>query len=197
MELEECFYLHKGSYRTSSREREGIENMEKTKLAQFLLQAAEETFSMMLGLAVVSRKEPIPAVDSPSERVVALIGIAGLYHGTGLIACSSALACRFASQMLMTEYSAVDGEVLDAIGEIANMIFGNVKTLLEEEVGLLGLSIPTVIHGRNFSTRTVIEQSVVIPFEVEGETFELRLCLSQNLQSGKPCTPQQMVAELI
>ena len=47
--------------------------------------------------------------------------------------------------MMLADYTSVEGEVLDAIGEIANMIFGNVKTALESEVGDLGLSIPTVI----------------------------------------------------
>ena len=35
--------------------------------------------------------------------------------GTGTISCSAEFACRIASQMLMAEYLAVDGDVLDAV----------------------------------------------------------------------------------
>ena len=44
--------------------------------------------------------------------------------------------------MLMAEYLAVDGDVLDAVAEVANMILGNVKTTLERSLGSMGMSIP-------------------------------------------------------
>ena len=56
--------------------------------------------------------------------------------------------------MLMTESTAVDEDVLDAVAELTNMIIGSVKTDLEQHLGPLGLSIPTVVFGRNFKTRT-------------------------------------------
>ncbi len=152
---------------------------------------------MMLGMsfALLPENTLSHKVDSTDERVVTLIGIAGSYHGTGMIGVSPALACRLSSAMLMAEYTAVDSEVLDAMGEVSNIIFGNVKTLLEEQVGPLGLSIPTAIHGKNFSIRTPVEQWVVLPLEVEGALFDLRLCLSQNSQSGKSSIVQQIVSD--
>ena len=54
------------------------------------------------------------------------------------------------ANMLMTEASAVNEEVLDAMAELTNMVIGNVKTKLESQLGPLGLSIPTVVYGRNF-----------------------------------------------
>ncbi len=56
--------------------------------------------------------------------------------------------------MLMTEAPSVNEDVLDAVAELTNMIIGNVKTELEAQVGPLGLSIPTVVYGRNFQTKT-------------------------------------------
>src|SRR3546814_14068538 len=60
--------------------------------------------------------------------------------------------------MMMAEYDAVNDEVLDAMAEVTNMIIGNVKTALEERIGCMGLSIPTVIYGRNFTYRAVGNQ---------------------------------------
>ena len=48
------------------------------------------------------------------------------------------LACRICSQMLMTESSAVNEEVLDAVAELTNMIIGSVKTDLESISGRSG-----------------------------------------------------------
>jgi chemotaxis protein CheX len=81
----------------------------------------------------------------------------------------------------MTEYDAVTEDVLDAMAEMANMIFGNVKTELEEQLGGLGLSIPTVIFGRNFATRSVGQQSwTVVPIRAGSDLMELKICLAKN-----------------
>ena len=74
-------------------------------------------------------------------------------RAAGSISCTPALACRICSQMLMTESTAVDEEVLDAVAELTNMIIGSVKTDLEQHLGPLGLSIPTVVFGRNFKNQ--------------------------------------------
>jgi chemotaxis protein CheX len=59
------------------------------------------------------------------------------------------------------------------------MILGNVKTLLEEELGPMGLSIPTVIYGRNFTTRSVGKSEwTVVPFTCLGEKVEIQICLA-------------------
>jgi chemotaxis protein CheX len=88
---------------------------------------------------------------------------------------------------MMSEYAAVDDEVLDAVAEVTNMILGNVKTALEERIGPMGLSIPTVIYGRNFSSKTVGKQEwTVVPFDCEGERLEVQLCLAEQRDSMKP-----------
>jgi chemotaxis protein CheX len=66
------------------------------------------------------------------------------------------------------------------------MILGNVKTSLEERIGPMGLSIPTVIYGRNFSSRTVGKQEwTVVPFDCYGERLEVQLCLAEQRDSAR------------
>jgi chemotaxis protein CheX len=94
----------------------------------------------------------------------------------------------------MTEFTAVNEEVLDAFGELTNMIIGSFKTELESIAGPMGLSIPTVIYGRNFTTRSLgHEEWVVVPFDCAGHKMEVKVCLkAQNAgtdgsrQSSKP-----------
>jgi chemotaxis protein CheX len=83
--------------------------------------------------------------------------------------------------MLMTESPAVNEEVLDAIAELTNMIVGNVKTDLERHLGPLGLSIPTVVYGRNFKTRSAgSTEWIVVRFRWGDEEMQARVCLAQR-----------------
>jgi chemotaxis protein CheX len=79
------------------------------------------------------------------------------------------------------EAEAVDGDVLDAVAEVANMVIGNVKTGLEQDLGPLGMSIPTIIFGKNFSARSAgSEEWLTVPFYCENERIEVKLCLAPN-----------------
>ena len=156
--------------------------MDQKLLVKSVVSAATDVFGMMLGLeikpgeAYVEQSRP-----AETERVVALIGLAGTWIGTGMISCTPDFACKISSLMLMTECDAVTEDVLDAMAEMANMIFGNVKTELEEQLGGLGLSIPTVIFGRNFATRSVSQQAwIVVPVESGTDLMELKICLTKN-----------------
>jgi chemotaxis protein CheX len=157
------------------------------ELVSLVQSSTESVFATMLGQDVIAGSAYLDTVASPSSNgIVSFIGLAGAWMGTGSISCSASCACRIASQLLMSEYGAVDDEVLDAVAEVTNMIIGNVKTSLEERLGPMGLSIPTVIYGRNFSSRTVGKQEwTVVPFECYGERFEVQLCLAEQRDSAR------------
>jgi chemotaxis protein CheX len=84
----------------------------------------------------------------------------------------------------MSEASAVNEEVLDAVGEIANMIIGNFKTAAESRVGTLGLSVPTVIFGRNFISKSLGNKDwLVLPFKCGEDSFEVRMWFAPAAES--------------
>src|ERR1039458_530241 len=103
------------------------------------------------------------------------------WAGTGCVSCSPVLACRVCSHMLMTETTAVNEEVLDAVAELTNMIIGSVKNDLERELGPLGLSIPTVVFGKNFRTKSAGHAEwIVRRFHWDSDAFEVRICLAPS-----------------
>lgn len=158
------------------------------ELVQIVRAATDEVCVTMLAVNPEQRdayQDTTAALSS--NGVVSLIGLAGAWIGTGSISCSANLACKVAGCLMMTEYDSVTDEVLDAVAEVTNMIIGNVKTSLEEHLGPMGLSIPTVIHGRNFASRTVGTQEwSIVPFTIAGEILEVQLCLAQNREAGRP-----------
>ena len=151
-----------------------------------ITQSVTQIFTTMMCVDIQKGEVSIET-DSPeaNDGVVSLIGLAGTWAGTGSIRCSPALACRICSQLLMTESSSVDEEVLDAVAELTNMVVGNVKTDLETLLGPLGLSIPTVVFGRNFKTKSAGHTEwTVVQFAWEGEPLVVKMCLAPNDRSS-------------
>jgi chemotaxis protein CheX len=147
-----------------------------------ICRAVTEIFSTMMGSEIQPGEVSVESgTPEANDGVVSLIGLAGTWVGTGSICCSPALACRICSQLLMTESSAVDEEVLDAVAELTNMVVGNVKTDLETQLGPLGLSIPTVVYGRNFKTKSASHAEwIVVRFQWMDEPLVVKLCLAPN-----------------
>jgi len=61
------------------------------------------------------------------------------------------------------------------------MIIGSVKNDLERELGPLGLSIPTVVFGKNFRTKSAGHADwIVHRFQWDSDSFEVRICLAPS-----------------
>jgi len=162
-------------------------------IATSIRHAVNEAFSTMLSATIEPGEvldpsaAPEASLPEPNEGVVSFIGLAGSWQGTGTIMCSASVACRICSQMLMTDSKSVDEEVLDAIAELTNIVIGSVKNDLEQQLGPLGLSIPSVIFGRNFKTKNAAHAEWVIErFRWEGENFLVKLCLAPNEKQPAP-----------
>jgi chemotaxis protein CheX len=112
--------------------------------------------------------------------VIAVVGLAGDWIGSGGFYCSEDVARKIAAQLLMADFPTVDREVIDAMGEVANIIIGNVKNDLEQALGRLQLSVPTVIHGSNLNTSSGKNQNwTVVDFSGGIGTFSVRLSLQR------------------
>ncbi len=150
--------------------------------------STSEVFATMLGMeAQAGEVKQGSSAPAPTEGVVSLIGLTGPWVGTGSISCSPRMACAVAGALMMCEYPAVDEEVLDAVAEVTNMVIGNAKTMIEEKVGPMGLSIPTVIFGRNFSTKSAGSRSwTMVPFHFSVGKVLVQMCLVQNNEGNAP-----------
>lgn len=158
----------------------------KDHLAKSISEAVEAVFSTMLGSSVVPGEITFQTgAPDAHDGVLSFIGVAGSWAGTGCVSCSPEVACRVCSQMLMTESTAVNEEVLDAVAELTNMIIGSVKNDLEVELGPLGLSIPTVVFGKNFRTKSAGHAEwTVRRFQWDADSFEVRMCLAPSEQKA-------------
>jgi chemotaxis protein CheX len=163
-------------------------------LERSVVGATTEVFTMMLDMAVESMGDASEAAPTESG-LVSIVGITGDWAGSGLFCCSPAFASVICSKMLDSALDpandAIGEEVLDVVAEVTNMVIGNIKNLLESAVGPLAISVPTVIHGRNFHFRNLagLSKSATV-FQAEGEQFEVRVSLAPAQQTaGRPRVP--------
>jgi chemotaxis protein CheX len=157
----------------------------RSAIVESLIRSAGDVFSTMLGAELSHGEVTVEGTASEAnDGVVSFIGIAGSWAGTGSLTCSPAMACRICAAMLMTEAPAVNEDVLDAVAELTNMIVGNVKTDLEHELGPLGLSIPTVVFGRNFRTRSAgTAEWIHVRFLWDEDPLLIKMCLAPSEKS--------------
>ena len=156
--------------------------MKQEVVVEAIHAATIEVFATMLGWEI-SCLEAYTEIKGPgpSSGIIAVVGLAGTWVGTASISCDTSLACRISTAMMGTSYTEINEEVLDILSEIANMVIGNFKNTAELYLGPLGLSIPTVIYGFNFSARSPgKEKWIVVPFTCDGEMFEVKMCLTPN-----------------
>jgi len=167
----------------------GVERM--TVIVQDVLirsinDAVSEVFLTMLDMSVHCTGL-VPDSRASDSGVVALVGITGDWGGSGVFCCTPAFAGGICARMLGMDSGAnktmIDEEVLDVVAEVANMMVGNIKNGLEPATGPLAISVPTVIHGRNFQFRSGTGlRGATLGFEAEGERFEVRISLAPTAE---------------
>ncbi|TGU71147.1 chemotaxis protein CheX [Geomonas terrae] len=131
-------------------------------------------FSTMVMLDVVDE----PPLDEPvlnfHETVTSMVGLAGSHTGILAIHCPKRLALQVTSNMLGMDITEVDDDVNDAMGEIANMVGGDVKHIFSPGGADINLSIPTVIYGSDYAMESVSSaESLVMPFICGDDRFLL------------------------
>jgi chemotaxis protein CheX len=157
-------------------------------LVQSVTDATAEVFSTMLEME--AEYTGIVGENRAQELgIISLVGITGDWGGSGVFCCSPVLASILCARMLGNELNpgspSIDDEVLDVVAEITNMVVGNIKNGVEPVTGPLAISVPTVIHGRNFAFRNAVGlQGVALSFRTEGETFEVRISLAPTAETA-------------
>ncbi|MFY9855428.1 MAG: chemotaxis protein CheX [Terracidiphilus sp.] len=115
---------------------------------EMLEQIVGSVFSTMMSLEV----SPTTATWSLSgDRLTSSVYLTGDWNGAVLLDCNPRQACQFAGRILsMDPPEVVDDDVRDVLGELANMIGGNMKCSMTTGVSL---SMPTVMEGRDYDMR--------------------------------------------
>ena len=111
-----------------------------------LAQIVENVFLTMLRLEVRQLTANTSAVPNSLTAAVHLVGD---WKGVVLLQCGLPEALAFANCLMPNrDPSDVEESVRDTLGELANMVGGNLKSVLPPGVAL---SIPTVVAGTDYA----------------------------------------------
>lgn len=125
-----------------------------------------KTFETMLGCEA---KRGELSLAHPSKRqfpISSVIGLSGRAAGMVVINFSEEVAKQAASAMLMMEVTELNEDVLDAVGEVANMVAGSAKAQLEEYE--LSISLPNIVTGKDHEIHFPSDTTpICVPFDTD------------------------------
>lgn len=146
-----------------------------------LIAATEEVFERMVCIPVTVGTYDGIAAHERHPHVVATVAFAG--HRNGFVSFHSSIdiANEIAGAMLGLPTELVNGEMPDAMGEIANMIAGSFRTKMAALEPPWTITCPSVTVGGDFTTRYPSDVSEArVPFTMNGRTVEVELILSRR-----------------
>lgn len=110
-------------------------------------QIVTDTFQTMLATDTA----PTAAAPYGENVVTALVSFGGSWKGALALECGDRQAVLFAQRFLqMDDITEVNGDVCDSMGELANIVAGNLKSVLPSG---LGLGTPSVVQGHEYRIR--------------------------------------------
>lgn len=110
-----------------------------------------------------------------------IIGLSGEANGAVAISLKEITACRITNILTNNEHTSIDSYVTDTIGEIINIIVGNVKVHYEENYRIK-ITLPTIIKGKSHSFIWPSEKTriICIPFSIfENQEFFISIVMEQ------------------
>lgn len=140
------------------------------------LKSLVNTFRTMLSCEARRGALGIAKTGGRHFPISGVIGLSGNAVGVVVINLSEEVALKAASALLMTECHEVDAEVVDAVGELANVVAGRAKAELEEFD--LSVSLPSVITGRGHEIRFPSAAEVIsVPYDTDFGPLRLEVGL--------------------
>lgn len=130
-------------------------------------QVTETVWNLMLHIPVSDSKQQLA---HSGEMVAARVEIHGAWNGAVTIVCPAELARELAGTMYDSQGAPLpNGDVQDALGELTNMVGGNIRGMLPEDCQL---SLPQKVTGGDCPAGKALYE---LGFSCQGKPFWLLL----------------------
>lgn len=138
------------------------------KTIEAFVKGIQDTLHTMAATEVKYDKPYIEKSFQMKGDVAAIVGlVAPPLKGSFIISFSKAGILQVYNNMLGEAYTELTEEVKDAVGEIANMVYGSSKTLLNQNGYNFQMALPTVVLGEYFPAKDHQGVTLVIPFSFQ------------------------------
>ena len=143
------------------------------------------TLEVLKTMAFVDAKNEKPFIKSSLSSAGSVTGIIGMagekVQGTMVVSFSKECILRIVSNMLGEEFDKLDEVIVDAVGELTNMISGGAKRRLSEKGYAFEMAIPSMVTGEGIQIyHQANAKAIVIPFSIPEGKFWVEACLQKS-----------------
>lgn len=142
------------------------------------LKAVKNVFDTMIGVPFTLGKPSLKNDSAPSYEISGIIGISGDVRGCVVISLSKGIALQLSSAMLDEEFTEIDEDCTDAIGEIANMVAGDAKKDFPKINTMV--SVPTVVLGKHKVAYPSGIPIISIPCKTSAGQLSIDIAVKEN-----------------
>jgi chemotaxis protein CheX len=138
------------------------------KYVQSFINVSKNVFKGLINAEIEAERPYFSDQASyPNWDISGIIGITGEARGAVVISLKKGLALKLTEILTSKKHDDVDDEVVDSIGEIINIIAGNLKLDFEKEFRLV-ISLPTVVRGNDHTIQWPYADARIIclPFKI-------------------------------
>lgn len=155
--------------------------IDQARIGEEIVKGIKDVFSTMLMVDLDDEAALINQRLSLPSNLSSMIGLGGGIRGVLAIHCPAAVAKAITSSFLGMEVDDLNEDVKDAIGEIANMVAGNLKISFADEGIDIELAIPTSVVGESFNICGAAKaQRVIVPLKMHNDPFWVELMYVLN-----------------
>lgn len=145
-------------------------------IGQDIIGATTDVFSTMLMMDLVVGDPVEGPGGEVFSNITSMLGLGGDIRGMLAVHCPAAVAKAITSGFLGMDVDELNEDVKDAIGEIANMVAGNLKVAFAGHDLKIELAIPTSIVGESYRVGGMLgARRVAVPFDMENGQFLVEL----------------------
>jgi chemotaxis protein CheX len=150
------------------------------EISDKIIESAKEIFSSMVMMEISVNGDSMIKSEPLIESISGVIGLAGTHKGVLAIHIPNKVAMAITSSFLGMDVDEINEDVEDAVGELANMLGGNVKSILSENGRDINLSLPSTITGKQYDFQPTKEaERIIIPFRCDAGEFTVDLQLEK------------------
>jgi chemotaxis protein CheX len=145
-------------------------------IGQDIVSATTDVFSTMLMVDLVIG-DPVEGPGGEfASNITSMLGLGGDIRGMLAVHCPAVVAKAITGGFLGMDVDELNEDVKDAIGEIANMVAGNLKIAFAGYDMKIELAIPTSIVGESYRVGGMLgARRVAVPFEMGSGQFLVEL----------------------
>lgn len=135
-----------------------------------ITEITQNIWRTVLDLPLDTAEEPEPGGE-PS--VTCFVQVEGAWEGAVVLRCSTALAGVLAGAMFHDDSAPDPADVSDAMGELTNILAGNIKALLPQPCRI---ALPVVALGRDYQVQMLRTRPLAeVAFGCRGDMFVVTL----------------------